>query len=245
MATVIVTGSSRGIGRATALRSAEDGYDVVVNYVSNGDAAAEVVEEIEERTDRDSIAVQADVSEYDAAERLVEITVSEFGGVDHVVNNAGIDQHLHTADLSPEDFEHVMKVNLNGAFHVSKAALEHLYESTVPEGPSICNMSSIAAYTGASIECHYSASKSGLVGLTKSHAQDFAPKVRVNAIAPGDIETEMLAGRSEEHRQAQLERIPLNRFGQPGDIAETAAFLREAAFVTGETVHVNGGELMY
>lgn len=241
----IVTGSSRGIGKAIARKYAKDGYNVTINYVANEDAAIAVAEEINSETDSHAIAVEADVSEYDDAERLVDRTVEEFDVVDHVVNNAGIDQHVHTADLAPADFNRVLQVNLNGAYHMSKLSLPHLYRSTVSEGPSICNISSIAAYTGAAIECHYSASKAGLVGLTKSHAADFAPEIRVNAIAPGDIETDMLANKSQEERDAQLEAIPLNQFGEPSDIAQAAAFLRDAEFVTGETLHVNGGELMY
>ena len=245
MPTAVITGSSRGIGRATALRYARDGYDVTVNYVSNEAAAEDTAAEIRSETDRGAIVVQADVGDPAAAVSLVESANDAFGGVDHVVNNAGIDQHVHTADLSPEDFDRVMDTNVNGAFAVTKAALPWLRESTVPEGPSVVNMSSVLAHTGAAIECHYAASKAALIALTKSHASDFAPDIRVNAIAPGHVVTEMMTEDRSEETLAELEAaVPLERFGRPADIAEAAAYLRDAQFVTGETLNVNGGELM-
>ena len=241
MPAAIVTGSSRGIGRAVALRFARDGYDVAVNYYERDDRADEVAAEVR-NFGQEAIAVGADVSDPDDADRLVSETVTAFGGVDHVVNNAGIDQHVYTAELSPEDFDHVMDVNVNGAFNVTKFALPHLEESG--DQPSVTNVSSILAHTGAPIECHYASSKSALVGLTKSHAADFAPDIRVNAVAPGHVETEMTADRTEREEIEQLAEIPVGRFGQPEDIAEAVAYLRDAGFVTGETLNVNGGELM-
>ena len=243
MPSALVTGSSRGIGRAVAERFARDGYDVAVNYVSS-EAAAETVVEWIESLGREAVAVEADVSDPEAAAGLVGSTAEAFGGLDHVVNNAGIDQHLYTESLSPADFDHVMDVNVNGAFNVTKAALSHLRGSAVDPSPSVTNVSSILAHTGAPIEPHYAASKAGLLGLTKSHAADFAPEIRVNAVAPGHIETDMTGDRSDEERREQLAAIPVARFGQPEDIAEAVAYLRDAGFVTGETLEVNGGELM-
>jgi NAD(P)-dependent dehydrogenase (short-subunit alcohol dehydrogenase family) len=242
MPAAIVTGSSRGIGRGIALRYARDGYDVVVNYVSSEEKADAVAERIREEIGGSAVAVQADVSDPDDARRLVETAREEFGGLDHVVNNAGIDQHVYTENLPPEDFDHVMDVNVNGAFNVTKFARPLLFESE--DEPSIVNVSSILAHVGAPIECHYAASKAGLIGLTKSHARDFAPDVRVNAIAPGHIETDMTADRTEEELQSILDEIPVDRVGQPEDIADAAAYLRDATFVTGETLEVNGGEHM-
>jgi NAD(P)-dependent dehydrogenase (short-subunit alcohol dehydrogenase family) len=244
MPTAIVTGSSRGIGRAVAERFAADGYDVVVNYVESADAAAEVADGIEDETGASAVAVEADVSDPDDAAALVAAAVEAFGGVDHVVNNAGIDQHVHTAELDPADFDHVMDVNVNGAFNVTKAALPQLRASTADPTPSVTNVSSILAFTGAPVEAHYAASKAGLLGLTKSHAGDFAPSVRVNAVAPGHVETDMTADRSEEEKAEEKAGIPMGYFGQPTDIADAVAYLRDARFVTGETLHVNGGELM-
>ncbi|GAA0513954.1 3-oxoacyl-[acyl-carrier protein] reductase [Halorubrum aquaticum] len=241
MPAAVVTGSSRGIGRGIALRFAEDGYDVAVNYHTSEDAAESVAAEVRDRG-QEAVVVGADVSDPDAAARLVETAADAFGGVDHVVNNAGIDQHVYTENLDPADFDRVMDVNVNSAFNTTKAALPYLRDSE--DGPSVTNVSSILAHTGAPIECHYAASKGALVSLTRSHAGDFAPDVRVNAIAPGHIETDMTGDRTPEEEREQLAAIPVDRYGQPADIAEAAAYLRDAGFVTGETLNVNGGELM-
>ncbi|WP_256301270.1 3-oxoacyl-ACP reductase family protein [Haloarchaeobius salinus] len=241
MPAAVVTGSSRGLGRAIALRFASDGYDVAVNYHSSEDAANEVADRVREHG-QDAVVVGADVSEPDAAERLVETAADAFGGVDHVVNNAGIDQHVYTESLSPADFDRIMDVNVNSAFNVTKAALSSL--ETSDDDPSVTNVSSILAHTGAPIECHYAASKGALISLTRSHAGDFAPDIRVNAIAPGHIETDMTADRSPEEKAEEMAGIPVGHFGQPEDIAEAAAYLRDATFVTGETLNVNGGERM-
>jgi 3-oxoacyl-[acyl-carrier protein] reductase len=249
MPAALVTGSSRGIGRAIAEQFARDGYDVAVNYVSSAQKARAVAESIQQETDSEAIAVRSDVGDSGDAADLVDATVEAFGDLSHVVNNAGVDQHVHTEDLTPADFDSVMDTNVNGAFNVTKAALPHLRESaedgdTPAPTPSVTNVSSILAYTGAPVECHYAASKAGLLGLTKSHAGDFAPEIRVNAITPGHIETDMTADRTEAEKEAEMAEIPVERFGQPSDIAEAAAYLRDAGFVTGETLNVNGGELM-
>ncbi|PHQ40252.1 short-chain dehydrogenase [Halorubrum persicum] len=241
MPAALVTGSSRGIGRAIALRFARDGYDIAVNYHTSDEAAEAAAEAVRDRG-HEAVVVRADVSDADAAERLVETAADAFGGLDHVVNNAGIDQHVYTESLAPDDFDRVMDVNVNSAFNVTKAALPHLSESD--DGPSVTNVSSILAHTGAPIECHYAASKGALLSLTRSHASDFAPDVRVNAIAPGHVETDMTGDRTPAEKREELARIPVDRYGKPEDIADAAAYLRDAAFVTGETLNVNSGELM-
>ncbi|PSQ30889.1 short-chain dehydrogenase [Halobacteriales archaeon SW_6_65_46] len=201
MPTAVITGSSRGLGRATALRFARDGYDIAVNYHTS-EAEAEAVAERAREHGVEAVVVGADVSEYDDAERLVETAADAFGGIDHLVNNAGIDQHVYTDSLSPEDFDRVSDVNVNSAFNCTKAARTYLYDSD--DDPSVVNLSSILAFTGAPVECHYAASK----------------------------------------KERELAAIPRDRYGQPEDIAEAAAYLRDAGFVTGETLHVNGGERM-
>jgi len=241
MPAAVVTGSSRGIGRAIALRFADDGHDVAVNYHRSGDAAEAVADEVRERG-VGAVVVGADVSDPEAATDLVESAAEAFGGVDHVVNNAGVDQHVYTEDLDPADFDRVMDVNVNSAFNVTKAALPHLRESG--DGPSVTNISSILAHTGAPIECHYASSKGALVSLTRSHARGFAPGIRVNCVAPGHVETDMTADRTPEEKREELAGIPIERFGQPEDIADAVAYLRDAGFVTGETLNVNGGEGM-
>ena len=241
MPAAVVTGSSRGIGRAIALRFAEDGYDVAVNYHTSEEAAEAVAAEVRD-LGVEAVVVGADVSDPDEATELVESAAEAFGGVDHVVNNAGIDQHVYTEDLDPDDFDRVMDVNVNSAFNVTKAALSYLRDSA--DDPSVANVSSILAHTGAPIECHYASSKGALVSLTRSHARDFAPDVRVNCVAPGHIETDMTADRTPEEKREEMAAIPADRFGEPADIADAVAYLRDAGFVTGETLNVNGGEDM-
>ncbi|MFB6254229.1 MAG: SDR family NAD(P)-dependent oxidoreductase [Halobacteriaceae archaeon] len=242
MPAAIITGSSRGIGAAIAKQFGADGYDITINYHTNKDKAEKTADTIRELdTDVEVIVKQADVSIPEEANSLIETTVDTFGEITHLVNNAGIDQHVYTDELGPDDFDHIMDVNVNSAFNCTKAALPHLKESK--ENSSIINISSILAFTGAPIECHYASSKSALIALTKSHARDFAPHIRVNAIAPGHIETDMVQDRLDENNQI-VSDIPVGRIGNPEDIAEAAAYLRDATFVTGETLHVNGGELM-
>ncbi|WP_053947212.1 glucose 1-dehydrogenase [Halolamina sediminis] len=241
MPAAIVTGSSRGIGRGVAERYAADGYDIAVNYHTSEEAAEETAERVR-AAGQEAIVVGADVSDPEQAERLVEEAAAAFDGVDHVVNNAGIDQHVFTEELSPDDFDRVMDVNVNSAFNVTKAALPYLRESG--DGTSVVNISSILAFTGAPIEVHYAASKGALLSLTKSHARDFAPEIRVNAVAPGHIETDMVSDRTEAEMEEEIAEIPVGRIGQVEDIANGCAYLRDAGFVTGETLHVNGGELM-
>jgi len=237
MPAAIVTGSSRGIGKAIAIRFARDGYDVAINYRTSEGAAEETAAEIAAGTDRETVLVQADVGSGEGAERLVDRTVDAFGGVDHVVNNAGIEESVTTEELSTADFDRVMDNNVNSAFGVSRAAVPHLRRSDDP-APSIANVSSFLALTGFANEPHYVSSKAAILGLTKSLAIDFAPDVRVNAIAPGHVMTDMTEpGNIEEH----LADIPLDRYGDVDEIADAAAYLRDASYVTGETLRVDGG----
>jgi NAD(P)-dependent dehydrogenase (short-subunit alcohol dehydrogenase family) len=236
MPAAIVTGSARGIGKAIAHRFAADGYDVVVNYRSSERAAEETVAAISAETDRTAIAVRADVSD-GGAETLVDRALDAFGGVDHVVNNAGIEEACPTSDLATADFDRVMDNNVNSAFAVSRAAAGPLGRSTDP-APSVVNLSSFVALVGFAGEPHYVASKAALLGLTKSLALELAPEVRVNAIAPGHIETDMTdRSKMDEHR----EQVPLDRYGDPEEVADAAAYLRDASYVTGETLRVDGG----
>ena len=246
MPTAVVTGASRGIGRAVAIRFAADGYDVTVNYRNSESAAHDVVETIENETDQSAIAVQADVADPAAVEACIDETVDAFGSVDHVVNNAGINQHRYTPELSPEAFQRLLNINVTGPFTVTKAALPHLEESTVADGPSVINLSSRLAHSGADSEPHYATAKVGIIGLTKSHALEFGPTIRVNAIAPGFIETDMTdATTSEEEKERKRQNvIPVGRLGKPEDVGQAAAYLRDASFVTGETLNVNGGQRM-
>lgn len=243
MPTALVTGASRGIGRGVAVQFAADGYDIAVNYHSSETAASDVVETIETETDRTARAIQADIGDPAAVETCISETLEAFGSIDHVVNNAGINQHLHTPELSPAEFQRLLEVNTTGTFTVTKAALPHLKESTVSEGPSVVNLSSRLAFAGAAYEPHYASSKAGIIALTKSHAREFAPTIRVNAVAPGFVETDMTnATTTAADKDERRDEIPVGQLGQPEDIGHAAAYLRDAVFVTGETLHVNGGQ---
>jgi NAD(P)-dependent dehydrogenase (short-subunit alcohol dehydrogenase family) len=244
MPAAVVTGSSRGIGRAVAVRFARDGYDVAINYRTNERAAEETAAEIAAETDRETVVVRADVADVADAERLVDRAVDAFGGVAHVVNNAGIEESCPTEELSTADFDRLVDVNVNSAYAVTRAALPALRRATDPSGPSIVNVASRIAFTGAAEEAHYVASKAGVVGLTRSHALEFAPDVRVNAVAPGKIDTDMNAHHSPADRRHKSRSIPLGRYGTAAEVADAVAYLRDATYVTGETVHVNGGETM-
>lgn len=245
MPVALVTGSSRGIGRAIARRYAADGCDVALNYNTSEDAAETAAEEIRTETGNEAVALGADVGDPVAAMELVDRTVEQLGSLDHLVNNAATNEHVYTPELPPAAFSDLLDINVTGAFTVSKAALPHLRESSVAPGPSIVNLSSRLAFDGAAYECHYAASKAAIVGLTRSHALEFAPDIRVNAIAPGYVETDMTdATNDETDKRERRRQIPVGRLGQPEDVAEAAAYLRDAGYVCGETIQVNGGQLM-
>lgn len=242
----IVTGSSRGIGKGCALTLARYGADVVVNYVGSRseEKADDVVSQIR-RMGRESFAVKADVSEEDEVKSLFEKALREFGTVDILVNNAGIHQHLKSWELSLKDWERVIAVNLTGVFLCSREAVSHMIK--VKSG-SIVNISSCVAFTGTDHEIHYGASKAGVVGFTRSLALEVAPyRIRVNAVAPGYIATDMVLPLTEEEQKKVEAGIPLRRLGEPEDIGEAVAFLASdlASYVTGEVLHVNGGLIMY
>lgn len=244
MPAALVTGSSRGIGRAIAERYAQDGYHVAINYHSSQDAAEEAADRIES-SGGTAITIQADVSDPDEATRLVDTAAKTFGGLDHVVNNAGINQHKYTDELTSEEFGRMLQVNLTSVFTVTKAAIPYLLESTVEELPTVTNLSSTFGFTGAPHEPHYAASKGGVTALTRSHAREFAPDIRVNALSPGFIRTDMTDYLEDEGTaQEKLDMMLLDEFGRPEDIAQAAAYLRDADFVTGETIQVNGGEIL-
>ncbi|UCH90289.1 MAG: 3-oxoacyl-ACP reductase FabG [Thermoplasmata archaeon] len=240
----VVTGASRGLGKATALALAERGCDVVVNYEKSEGAAQEVVKLIE-KLGRSAVAVKADVSKKEEVEALYEKSMELSGHVDILVNNAGIHQHLKIWELPVPDWERVLAVNLTGAFLCTKAFVDQMKER---RSGKIVNISSVIGYMGTDHEVHYAASKSGLVGLTKSLALELAPfNINVNAVAPGYIRTDMTVFESPEQEEEVAARIPLGELGEPEDIANTVAFLcsKEASYITGEVVHVNGGLYRY
>jgi 3-oxoacyl-[acyl-carrier protein] reductase len=243
--TALVTGGSRGIGRAVAVAFAREGADVAVNYHADADAAAETVERA--RAAGADVAVRrvrADVSDAAAVEEMYETVESELGAVDTLVNNAGILSHARVAEMDPETWERTLAVNLTGAFHCSRRALRRMEAAGAG---SIVNVGSDLGRLGAAELAHYSASKGGLLAFTRSLAREVAPDVRVNMVAPGPVETDMLTEDVSAERQDEEADIPIARVGQPGEVAPAVVYLAsdEASFVTGQTLDPNGGSAMY
>jgi len=240
----LVTGASRGIGRAIAVGLAKEGCDVAVNYHSSGKQARDVVKEIK-GLGREAIDVKADVaSEADVA-KMAKTVKGSLGPIDILVNNAGVHQHLKFWELSIKDWNDVIQVNLTGPLIVTQAFVEDMKES---EQGTIVNISSIIGLTGTDHEVHYAASKAGILGMTKSMALELGPYgITVNAVAPGWIDTDMTADFTGPEADEFLSKLPISRVGRPEEIAGAVVFLasKDAAWMTGSTIHVNGGWGMY
>mgnify|MGYP005840244391 CR=1 FL=1 len=239
----IVTGASRGIGRAISLELARRGATVVVNYHTNEAAAQEVVAEIERAGGR-ALAIRADVSQPEEARRLVDAATETFGQVDILVNNAGVTRDTLLMRMSEEDWDLVLDTNLKGAFNCIKAAARTMVRRRFGR---IINITSVAGLSGNVGQANYCAAKAGLIGLTKAVAKELGPRnITVNAVAPGFVETDMTAGLPQDLKDTAIRMTPLGRAGRPEDIAKAVAFLAsdEAAFITGQILSVDGGMVM-
>ena len=233
----LVTGGSRGIGRATATALAQAGCDVVVNYLQAEDSAHEVVKAVELMGQR-GLAIQADVSVEQDVGRLVNQIQAEFGRVDILVNNAGINHLKPFAEVNLLDWHRTIDQNLTSAFLVSQAVLPGMRER---QWGRIIMLSSVAAQTGGVVGPHYAASKAGLIGLAHSYATLLAKEgITSNAIAPALIETDMIRGND----KVKPSLLPVNRFGTAEEVAQTVLFLAQNAYITGQTISVNGGWYM-
>ena len=238
--TCVVTGASRGIGRGIAIELAEHGAEVVVNYRSSEEAAREVRDIIESGPGQ-AVLAQADVSDYEAVRSMYEATKEEFDGVDVLVNNAGITVDKTFDDMTREDWERVMDVNLGGMFNCTKVCYEDI--RTAEEGRLI-NISSVVGQQGNYGQANYATTKSGMFGFTRTMALELASQgSTANCVAPGFVETDMLADVPERVRENILERIPLDRFAQVEDITGIVRFLasQESSYMTGQILGVNGG----
>lgn len=238
--TVLITGASRGIGAAAALRFAALGYRVAVNFNTSEQKAIALVNQIRQ-SGADALAIKGDVSKTDEVARMFDECKRRLGGVDVLVNNAGIAQQKLFTELTEEEWDRMFEINVKGIYLCCRAALPGMIHQ---KSGKIINISSIWGLTGASCEVHYSAAKAAVIGLTKALAKEVGPSnIQVNCVAPGVIETDMLASFSPEDKAALKEETPLMRLGTPEDIAAAICFLSspEADFITGQVLSPNGG----
>ncbi|MFQ6061380.1 MAG: 3-oxoacyl-[acyl-carrier-protein] reductase [Thermoplasmata archaeon] len=236
----LVTGASRGIGREIALALAIEGADVVINYRSSDESADELAKVVEDLGDR-AWVYSADVSDMAQVEEMKKSVEKYMGRIDVLVNNAGINRDTLFSRMEEEAWKEVFSVNMNGVFNCTRVFLDHLEESTCPR---IINITSIVGQMGNIGQANYAASKAGIIGFTKSLAKELArKKINVNAIAPGFIETDMLAGVPDKIKERIVAQIPLGRFGRPEEVAKAVVFLAsdDAEYITGHVLNVNGG----
>ena len=238
--TALVTGAGRGIGRAIAIALAENGMNVVVNYNGSADKAEETAEIIRGMGVK-AVAYQCNVADFEECKKMIDDVIAEFGRIDVLVNNAGITRDNLLMKMSEDDFDSVIGINLKGAFNTTKHVSKYLLKQ---KAGKIINISSVSGILGNPGQANYSASKAGVIGLTKSTARELASRgITCNAIAPGFIETDMTSAMNEQVIEKSVEMIPLKRIGKAEEIAHMAAFLasEKADYITGQVFAVDGG----
>lgn len=239
--TVLITGASRGIGAECARTFAKNGYNVAINYFRSEKNALDLKAEI---NDGGGVAeiFKADVSDEKQVEEMISAVVKRFGKVNVLVANAGVSKSGVFSDMTQSDFDKIFDTNVRGVFNVVKGVLPHMYER---ESGSIVTISSIWGQTGGSCEVLYSMSKAAIIGMTKALAKEVAPMhIRVNSVSPGAIDTDMLSGLTDEEKEDFIIQTPLNRLGEPKDVADAVLFLADddkSSFITGHVLSVNGG----
>ena len=239
----VITGSSRGIGKAIAFEFAKRGAKLVINTNEECEESVKTLEELKELGCEATI-VYADIRKPDEAKALVETAVNEFGSIDVLVNNAGITKDTLMLRMSEEDWDSVLDVNLKGSFNTTKAAAHLMMKK---KSGAIINIASVVGITGNAGQANYSASKAGLIGLTKTTAKEFSKKgIRCNAVAPGFISTDMTDKLSDDIKQKYFDQIPLARFGTAQEVAKLCAFLASdlSSYITGQVINVDGGLVM-
>ena len=239
----LVTGASRGIGRSIALQLAEEGYNVAVNYAGNKDKAEAVVAEIKDKG-VEAFAIQANVSNPDEVKAMIKEVVNQFGSVDVLVNNAGITRDNLLMRMKEQEWDDVINTNLKGVFNCIQKATRQMMKQ---RSGAIINLSSVVGAVGNPGQANYVATKAGVIGLTKTAARELASRnITVNAVAPGFIVSDMTDALNDDLKDQMKSQIPLGRFGEDTDIANTVAFLAsdKAKYITGQTIHVNGGMFM-
>lgn len=241
--TAVITGASRGIGKAVAIRLGKAGANLVLSYRSNDAAMDELIESLEKDGIK-AVKVKGDVSNSDEAKDLMKVAKETYGSLDILVNNAGITRDKLIIQMKEEDFDSVIRVNLKGSYNCIKHAAKIMMKQ---RSGKIVNMASVVGVSGNAGQINYSASKAGVIGMTKSAARELAGRnITVNAVAPGFIETDMTKDLVEKAKDGMISGIPLGRLGLPEDVAEAVAFLASdsADYVTGQVLHVDGGMVM-
>ncbi len=239
--TVLITGASRGIGAECARTFAKNGYNVAINYFRSEKNALDLKAEI---NDGGGVAevFKADVSDEKQVEEMISAVVKRFGKINVLVANAGVAKSGVFSDMTQSDYDKIFDTNVRGVFNVVKGVLPHMYER---ESGSIVTISSIWGQTGGSCEVLYSMSKAAIIGMTKALAKEVAPMhIRVNSVSPGAIDTDMLSGMTDEEKEDFIMQTPLNRLGEPKDVADAVLFLADddkSSFITGHVLSVNGG----
>lgn len=240
--TCIITGASRGIGREIALTLADQGMNIVINYLGSQARAEETAAEVESRGGQ-ALVVKGDVADFVESEKLIKACIDKFNRVDILINNAGITRDSLIMRMKEEDWDKVISTNLKGVFNCSRAAVRFMIKQ---KGGRIINIASVVGLTGNPGQANYAAAKAGIIGFTKALAKEVASRgILVNAVAPGYIQTEMTEALPVESKEKILKHIPLGRLGQPADIAEMVKFLSmEASYITGQVMVVDGGLTM-
>lgn len=236
----LITGASKGIGAATAIMFAQNGYDVIINYCSSAESAILLEKSLKENG-FSALSYMADVSKSNDVKRMVNDVIERYGKIDVLINNAGVAQQKLFTDITDEDWERMVSINLTGTFNCCRAVIPHMVSR---KSGSIINTSSIWGMTGASCEVHYSAVKAGIIGMTKALAKELGPSgIRVNCVAPGVINTRMNANLSVSDLEGLADETPLGRLGTTNEVASTSLFLASnaAEFITGQVISPNGG----